>query len=232
MNFSDPLIRGSFVERYKRFLSTIELDGGERITAHCPNPGSMTGLLVPSGEVWLSPALNPKRKLRYTWELVCINGGYVGINTLLANRIVEEGLNIKKIPELADYSSVRREVRYGKNSRVDFLLEAPKKPPCYVEVKSVTLRLGESAAFPDAVTARGTKHLNELMKVVRSGKRAVIFYLVQREDCNDFVLAEKIDRAYAEGMWAAKKVGVETLCFTCKVSVQAIELDRPLPFPF
>ena len=175
MNFSDPLIRGRFVERYKRFLSTIELDGGESITAHCPNPGSMAGLLVPSGEVWLSPSRNPKRKLRYTWELVCINGGYVGINTLLANRIVEEGLNAKKIRELADYSSIRREVRYGKNSRVDFLLEAPEKPPCYVEVKSVTLRLGESAAFPDAVTARGTKHLSELTEVVRSGKRAVIF---------------------------------------------------------
>lgn len=232
MNFPDPLIRGNFVERYKRFLSTIELDGGERVTAHCPNPGSMMGLLVPNGEVWLSPARNPKRKLRYTWELVRIDDGYVGINTSLANRIVEEKLNAKKIPEFADYSSVRREVRYGKNSRVDFLLERPGEPSCYVEVKSVTLRLGGSAAFPDAVTARGTKHLSELAEVVRSGKRAAILYLVQREDCDDFVLAEKIDPAYAETMRAAQKTGVEALCFTCKVGVPAIELDRPLPLSF
>lgn len=232
MNFPDPLIRGNFVERYKRFLSTIELDGGERVTAHCPNPGSMMGLLVPNGEVWLSPARNPKRKLHYTWELVRIDDGYVGINTSLANRIVEEKLNAKKIPEFADYSSVRREVRYGKNSRVDFLLERPGEPSCYVEVKSVTLRLGESAAFPDAVTARGAKHLGELAEVVRGGKRAVILYLVQREDCEDFVLAEKIDPAYAEAMRAAQKTGVEALCFTCKVGVQAIEMDRPLPLSF
>ncbi|MGB1548295.1 MAG: DNA/RNA nuclease SfsA [Alphaproteobacteria bacterium] len=232
MRFPAPLVRGSLVERYKRFLSTVELEDGARVTAHCPNPGSMMGLLNPGGEVWLSPSQNPNRKLPYTWELVRIDEGFVGINTSLANRIVEEKLQAKTIPEFADYASLRREVRYGKNSRIDFLLDTPGKPSCYVEVKSVTLQLGSSAAFPDAVTARGAKHLGELAEVVRSGHRAILLYLVQREDCGDFVLAEKIDPAYAEAMRTAREAGVETVCFTCRVGTAAIEMDRPLPFSF
>lgn len=232
MRFPAPLVRGSLVERYKRFLSTVELEDGARVTAHCPNPGSMMGLLNPGGEVWLSPSQNPNRKLPYTWELVRIDEGFVGINTSLANRIVEEKLQAKTITEFADYASLRREVRYGKNSRIDFLLDTPGKPSCYVEVKSVTLQLGSSAAFPDAVTARGAKHLGELAEVVRSGHRAILLYLVQREDCGDFVLAEKIDPAYAEAMRTAREAGVETVCFTCRVGTAAIEMDRPLPFSF
>lgn len=232
MHFPAPLIRGTLLERYKRFLSTIALEDGTHVTAHCPNPGSMMGLLPSGGEVWLSPAQNPKRKLAYTWELVRIDKALVGINAALANPIVEEKLVAKAIPELANYGTVRREVRYGQNSRVDFLLQAPDQPPCYVEVKSVTLRLGNSAAFPDSVTARGTKHLTELAKITRAGNRGILLYLVQREDCRDFVLAEKIDPAYAEAMQMARDAGVETLCFTCKMGTDAIELDQPLPFSF
>jgi len=232
MRFPSPLIRGALLERYKRFLSTIALEDGRHVTAHCPNPGSMKGLLPSNGEVWLSPAQNPKRKLPYTWELVRIGKTLVGINTSLANAIVEEKLVAQEIPELADYDTVRREIRYGQNSRVDFLLEAADRPPCYVEVKSVTLRLGNSAAFPDSVTARGAKHLGELADVVRSGKRGVLLYLVQREDCADFVLAEKIDPAYAKAMRTAQAAGVEALCFTCKINTDAITLDRPLPIVF
>ncbi|PCJ58209.1 MAG: DNA/RNA nuclease SfsA [Rhodospirillaceae bacterium] len=230
MDFSAPLIRGTLLERYKRFLSTIALEDGTHVTAHCPNPGSMMGLLPVGGEVWLSPAQNPKRKLHYTWELVRIGKTLVGINAAYANRIVEEKLVAGEIPQLAGYDTVRREVRYGQNSRIDFLLEKTGQPSCYVEVKSVTLRLGNSAAFPDSVTVRGAKHLAELAKVVQAGKRGVMLYLVQRGDCADFVLAGEIDPAYAAAMKTARAAGVEMLCFSCKMSVDAIELDRPLPF--
>ena len=173
MRFVDPLISGRLVRRYKRFLSDIELKNRDRVTAHCPNPGSMLGLAEPGMAVWLSPSRNPARKLAFTWELVDAGASLVGINTGWANEVVAEALEARRIEELAGYPELRREVRYGENSRIDFLLEAPGRPACYVEVKSVTLRRDGRAEFPDAVTARGTKHLGELSDMVAAGSRAL-----------------------------------------------------------
>ena len=239
VEFPDPLIRGVLIKRYKRFLSDIALKSGETVTAHCANSGSMMGLLEPGAEVWLSPARNPKRKLKYTWELVRNGDGLVGINTSLPNAIVSEAIQAGVIVELTGYGSLRREVRYGKNSRIDILLEddglleSDGRAPCYVEIKSVTLkRDGQNtglAEFPDSVTARGTKHLGELSDMVADGARAVMLYLVQREDCDHFAVAADIDPAYGEALVAARAAGVEAICYACRVSPSAIELDRALP---
>ena len=225
MNFPDPLIRGRLLKRYKRFLTDVELENGEFVVAHCANPGSMLSLLVEGAEVWISPARNPDRKLKYTWEMIRIGEALVGLNTNLANKIVEEAINSGEIPELAGYETLRREVKYGKNSRIDILLESDGVPICYVEIKSVTMsRSHKLAEFPDSVTARGTKHLRELTDQVAEGKRAVMLYLVQREDCDRFSVAEDIDPAYAAGLVEAKKAGVEVLCFGCSVSPEAINV--------
>ena len=206
MRFPDPLIRGALIQRYKRFLADVELDTGEVVTAHCANSGSMMGLTEPGSEVWLSPARNPDRKLRYSWEMIRVGNGLVGVHTAHPNRIVEEAVRAGRIDELAGYDNVRREVRYGKNSRIDLLLEGGGRPPCYVEIKSVTLRRERRAEFPDAVTARGTKHLGELSDVVAGGGRAVMLYLIQREDCQAFSVAGDIDPAYAEAFARARLV--------------------------
>lgn len=232
MRFPDPLIRGVLIKRYKRFLSDITLENGEMVTAHCANSGSMMGLLEPGAEVWLSPARNPKRKLKHTWELVRNGDGLVGINTSLPNAIVSEAIQADAIKELTGYDSLRREVTYGKNSRIDILLENDGRPPCYVEIKSVTLKRGGPktglAEFPDSVTARGTKHLGELSDMVANGARAVMLYLVQREDCDRFAVATDIDPAYGAALVAARAAGVEAICYACRVSPDAIELDRAL----
>ena len=231
MEFPDPLIPGTLVRRYKRFLADITLNDGETVTAHCANSGSMMGVAEPGAAVWLSPARNPSRKLKYTWELVRdSDGGLVGINTAHPNAIVAEAITAGAIPELRDYESLRREVRYGRNSRIDILLESPDRPPCYVEIKSVTLRRDRGPAeFPDAVTARGTKHLGELSDMVAEGARSVMLYLVQRDDCTRFRLAADIDPAYAAALESARTAGVETLCYACRLSPGSIELDRALP---
>ena len=229
MRFSDPLIRGALIRRYKRFLADAELDTGEMVTAHCANSGSMMGLTEPGAEVWLSPARNPDRKLRYSWEMIRIGDGLVGVHTGHPNRIVEEAVRDGRIAELTGYDDIRREVRYGKNSRIDLLLEGNGRPACYVEIKSVTLRRDGRAEFPDAVTARGTKHLGELAGVVAQAGRAVMLYLVQREDCEKFAVAADIDPAYAEALAAARAAGVEALCHACRLTTDAIELDRALP---
>ena len=229
MRFPDPLIRGRLVRRYKRFLSDVELSTGEQVVAHCANPGSMLGLAEPGTEVWLSPARNPARKLRYSWELVAAGGGLVGINTGHPNAIVAEALAGDRIPELAGYRNLRREVRYGRNSRIDILLEEDGRPPCYVEVKNVTLKRGaEAAEFPDAVTQRGTKHLAELAAMARSGARAVMFFLVQRGDCARLEIAGDIDPDYHSAFAAALAHGVEAICYDCDVAPEAIELNRGL----
>src|SRR3954469_21097828 len=171
MKFEHPLIEGRLVQRYKRFFADVRLAGGEIVVAHCANSGSMLSVKDPGARVWLSPATNPARKLRYTWELVEVNGALVGINTSLPNRIVAEAIQAGEIPELAGYATLTRERKYGRNSRIDILLEDPKRPACYVEVKSVTLRRGDAphgpAEFPDAVTARGVKHLKEMTDIVK-----------------------------------------------------------------
>jgi sugar fermentation stimulation protein A len=230
MRFSEPLLRGRLVRRYKRFLSDVELADGEVVVAHCPNPGSMMGLAEPSMEVWLSPVQNPARKLRYSWELVAAAGGLVGINTGHPNGIVAAAVQAGMVPELSGYESQRREVRYGRNSRIDVLLEASDRPPCYVEVKNVTLKRGpEAAEFPDSVTARGAKHLMELAEMAESGSRAVMFFLAQRADCSRLEIAADIDPVYASTMKEALGRGVEAFCYGCNVSPEAIELDRRLP---
>ncbi len=239
MQFPDPLLRGTLVKRYKRFLADVTLDAGrdqsdDVVTAHCPNPGSMLGLNAPGAEVWLSPARNPNRKLRYTWELLRFDGHLVGINTGHPNTLVEEAVHNGAIPELAGYESARREVRYGKNSRIDLLLSGGGRPDCYVEVKNVHLKRDlegprGTAEFPDSVTKRGAKHLAELSDMVAAGNRAVMVYVVQRQDCDRFSLAADIDPGYADAFAAARAAGVEAICYACKISLDGIHIAAPLP---
>jgi sugar fermentation stimulation protein A len=236
MKFPDPLIRGILVKRYKRFLSDIELENGGVVTAHCANPGSMLSVNDTGAEVWLSPARNPERKLRYTWEMIRIGKHLVGINTALPNGLIEEAIRKNAIAELAGYDSLRREVKYGKNSRIDILLESPGKPPCYVEVKNVTMKRDRTAKgpyeFPDAVTVRGTKHLHELADMVKQGARAVMVYLAQRQDGKTFTVAGDIDPAYAEALKTAQKAGVEAICYGCKLTPREIKVASPVPLVF
>ena len=229
MQFPDPLIRGTLVKRYKRFMADVTLDDGTVVTAHCANTGSMMGVAEPGSEVWLSPARNPERKLKYTWEMIRVGDGLVGINTQHPNRLVEDGIKAGKVEALTGYDDVRREVKYGKNSRIDVLLSGADRPDCYVEVKNVHLRRGQAAEFPDGVTARGAKHLVEMADMVDGGARAVMFYLVQREDCDSFAVAGDIDPAYAEALETARGRGVEAICYACRLTPESIELDHPLP---
>ena len=229
MKFDGPLVPARLRRRYKRFLSDHELADGTLVTAHCPNPGAMTGLDEPGSEVWLAPSRNPANKLRYRWELVRVDGSLVGVNTNLPNSIAEEALREGKVSELSGYRSLRREVRYGENSRIDLLLEDRGRPPCYVEVKNVHLKRAGPAEFPDSVTARGAKHMAELARMVEVGARAVVLFVVQREDCDGFAVAADIDPSYAEAFEKARLGGVEALCYSCKLSLRDIRLDRPLP---
>ena len=197
MKFPDPLIPGRLLRRYKRFLSDVELEGGEMVVAHCANPGAMLGLAAPGAPVWLSPSRNPARKLKYSWELTAVNGHLIGINTAWPNAIVEEAVRAGAVAELVGYQRLRREVPYGRNSRIDLLLESEGRPPCYVEVKNVHLQRREQVAeFPDSVTKRGAKHLRELSEVAGRGGRAVMLFLVQRGDCTSFEIAADIDPNY------------------------------------
>lgn len=230
MEFSAPLTHATLVRRYKRFLADVTLDNGELVTAHVANSGAMTGLSDPGIEVWLSHSDKPSRKLAWSWQLARIDGGLVGINTSHPNAIVAEGIRSGAIPELAGYASLRREVGYGRNSRVDLLLEDDARAKCYVEVKSVNLKRGaEAAEFPDAVTARGTKHLAELSDMVAEGHRAVMLFLVQREDCRYFAPAEDIDPVYAQSLRRAVAAGVETLCYACRLTLDGITVADPMP---
>ncbi len=235
MRFPEPLVHGRLVRRYKRFLCDVELDGGEIVTAHCPNPGSMLGGLAEPGlEVWLAPNHSPTAKLRWRWELLKRDGHLIGINTNQPNGIVAEAIAAGRIPELAGYDGLRREVKYGQNSRIDILLEADGRPPAYVEIKNVHLRRTDgphpdAAEFPDSVTKRGAKHLEELADMVAGGARAVMVYLVQRADCTHFRIADDVDPGYADGLARALTKGVEALCYDCALSVDGIELAEPLP---
>jgi sugar fermentation stimulation protein A len=222
MKFPDPLIKGTLIKRYKRFLSDIEIaDTGEVVVAHCANPGS---------EVWVSPARNPDRKLKYSWELVRVGRSLVGINTMYPNAIVAEAIEKDVIPELAGYGSLRREVKYGVNSRIDILLQDEAKPDCFVEIKNVTLRRGKVAEFPDSITARGAKHLGELSREVEAGNRAVMLYLVQRGDCQAFDIARDIDPTYDAELTKARKAGVEVLICTCRVTTKGVDVRGRLSF--
>ncbi len=234
MKFPSPLMRGRLIRRYKRFLADVELDGGETVTAHCANPGSMMGLNEPGATVWLTRSDDPARKLAYSWQLLDleIDGKPVriGINTAHPNGIVAEAIEAGAIPELDGYGSLRREVRYGRNSRIDILLEGDGRAPCYVEVKNVhLLRRPGLAEFPDSVTKRGAKHLAELADMAGDGARAVMMFLVQRDDADRFGLARDIDPAYAEAFEAARGAGVEALVYCCRLTCDEIVLDRSLP---
>lgn len=228
MRFEDVLVPATLVRRYKRFLADVELETGEIVTAHCANSGSMMGLAVPGSRVWLSPNRNPKAKLDWRWEMEECEGVLVGINTSHPNRIVEEAVRAGQIAELTGYESLRREVPYGKNSRIDLLLEGAKGT-CFVEVKNVTLRRGNKAEFPDAVTARGAKHLDELAEQVALGHRAVMLYLIQREDCEAFSVAADIDPAYAAALERALAAGVEAYAYACAMSPEEICIKCPVP---
>lgn len=228
MDFTQTLISGRLVRRYKRFLADVILDDdGSEITAHCANPGSMLGLNAPGSRVYLSRSDNPARKLPLSWELIEADGVLVGISTAHPNRLVEEAILAGSVPGLSGYPQLRREVKYGVNSRIDILLEAPDRPRCYVEVKNVHLmRQPGLAEFPDSVTARGAKHLRELSDMVREGHRAVMVYLVQRPDCDRLAMASDIDPAYAEALAEARAAGVEVIAIGCSVTPEAIRVNR------
>jgi sugar fermentation stimulation protein A len=234
MRFPAPLIPARLVKRYKRFLADVVLDTGEALTAHVANPGAMTGLAAPGSRVWLSKSADPKRKLPYSWELVEVDFGagpeLVGVNTAHPNPLVAAALAEGAIREVAGYASVRREVKYGRNSRVDFLLEAPDRPPCYLEVKNVHLmRQPGLAEFPDAVTARGARHLDELADVVAAGGRAVMLYLIQICSAERFALARDVDPAYGAAFDRAHAAGVEAIAYRCTVANEGVNITAPVP---
>lgn len=234
MKFAAPLIRGKLVKRYKRFLADVDLDSGEAVTATCPNTGSMMGLISEGLPVWVSTSDSPTRKYKHTWEMVEVDLGrgpsLVGINTGHPNKLVAEAIEADRIKELAGYASLKREVRYGKNSRIDILLEDPKKGTCYVEIKNVhMMRKSGFAEFPDSVTERGAKHLAEMSDMVREGHRAVMVYLVQRADAKSLSLARDVDAGYGKAYDAALAAGVEAIAVRCDVSPIAITVDKTIP---
>jgi len=233
MRFPGPLFPATLVRRYKRFLADVVLPSGETVTVHCANPGSMIGLNAAGARVWLSKSRNPKRKLAHSWELVEVDLGggaeLVGINTVHPNALAAEAIAAGAVTELAGYAAVRREVKYGKNSRVDFLLEAPARPPCYVEIKNVHLmRQPGLAEFPDAVTKRGAKHLAELGDMAAAGARAVMLFLIQIGSARRFKLARDIDPAYGAAFDAARSMGVEAIAYRCGISCEGIEVAEPV----
>lgn len=231
MYFQTPLVPARLLRRYKRFLAdaVLEKDGRE-ITAHIANPGSMLGLADPGTRIWLEPNDDPAKKLKFGWRLVDHeNGHFTGVDTMAANRVLKAALKAGEITELAVYSEVRPEVKYGDSSRIDFLLSGPNLPDAYLEVKSVTLsRQPGLAEFPDSVTARGAKHLAELTEMLHQGHRAVMLYLVQRSDCSRFDLARDIDPTYAAAFAVAREAGVEVLCYDTQISPTGVELGAPL----
>jgi sugar fermentation stimulation protein A len=234
MRFPAPLIPATLIRRYKRFLADVVLPSGEEMTVHVANPGAMIGLNAPGARVWLSKSANPARKLPYSWELVEVNFGskleLVGVNTGHPNAIVAEALAEGGIAELAGYDRVRREVKYGTSSRVDFVLESATRPPCYVEVKNVHLMREQGLAeFPDCVTARGARHLDELAQMVERGHRAVMLFLIQIGSAQRFALAADLDPGYAQAFARARQAGVEAFAYRCVVSGDAIAVGSAVP---
>jgi sugar fermentation stimulation protein A len=225
-----PLLPARLLERRKRFLADVRLADGRLLTTHCPNPGAMLGLADPGQRVLLSESANAKRKLAHTWEFTALESGLVGVNTLRPNALTREALEARGIPELGDYASVRAEVKYGRASRIDFLLETPGAPPLYLEVKNVHLsRQPGLAEFPDCVAARSSKHMEELGDMADTGARAAVLFVVQRQDCEAFKVAHDIDPAFAEALTRARSRGVLALAYACAMSEREIRLSRALP---
>jgi sugar fermentation stimulation protein A len=230
MRFPQALTEARLIRRYKRFLADVEMPDGSVITVHCANPGAMTGLAEPGMRVFLSKSASLTRKLPWSWELVEADGTLVGINTAHPNAIVAEAILMGAIPELSGYDALRREVRYGVNSRIDILLSGQGRPDAYVEVKNVHLsRRSRLAEFPDSVTARGAKHLAELSAMVAEGHRAVMVYLVHRADADTLALAADIDPAYAAAFSKASAAGVEMLAYACTVTAEEVLVTRRIP---
>jgi len=234
MKLPPDLVPATLIRRYKRFLADVELANGSMITAHVANPGAMIGLQAQGARVWLSLSASKTRKLPYSWELVEADFGngpeLVGVNTIHPNAIVAEALADGAIPELVGYASIRREVKYGEKSRVDFLLEHPDRPPCYLEVKNVhMMRLPGLAEFPDSVTARGARHLEELVAMMALGARAVLLFVVQIGSSQRVAVARDIDPAYGRAFDRARAAGVEILAYTCAIDHDGIVLTGKVP---
>jgi len=235
MRFPTPLVQGTLVRRYKRFLADIRLEEGPEITAHCPNSGSMMTVAIPGNRALVSPANNPKRKLKWTWEVAYVGtGGDVPalVNTALPNKIVREGIERDLIGELSGYAGIRPEVPYGERSRIDLLLTGEGRRDCYVEVKNVTLLADDEpgiARFPDAVTTRGTRHLRELMNVVADGGRGVLVFHTARGDANEVRPADAIDPEYGRTLRQAVTAGVEALAYRIRVTPEEAAVERSLP---
>ncbi|WP_297093693.1 DNA/RNA nuclease SfsA [uncultured Draconibacterium sp.] len=228
MKFEKELVHGKLIKRYKRFLADIELDTGEVVVAHCTNSGSMKSCLENGAEVYLTPVDDPKRKTKFTWEMIKINGDWVGINTGNPNKLAFEAISNGEIPGLDGYTTVKREVKFG-DSRFDVYAENEQEK-CFVEVKNVSMKENEYALFPDAVTTRGQKHLKTLMEVKKQGMRAVMLYIIQRSDVQIFAPAKEIDPAYAELLKEAQTAGVEIFPMQAKVTPTEITLSKKLPF--
>ena len=227
MTFENKLISGLFIKRYKRFFVDVKINN-EIITAHCPNTGSMYGLLKAGNKVWVSKSNNPKRKLKYTLEIIEDNKSKVGVNTHFANKIVLHALRDKLIKEFKNISMIKPETKFGKNSRFDFLI-INKKNKIFIEVKNVTLsRKKGLAEFPDAITTRGLKHINELVKAAKKNYKIFILYLIQRNDCMTFSIANDIDSNYAKALEKAVKNNLNILCYDCKFSAKGIKLNKKI----
>ena len=227
MKFKERLQQGNLIKRYKRFFVDIKYKN-KTITAHCPNSGSMLGLLDTGNKVWFSQSDNPKRKLKYTLQIIEVNNKMVGINTHLSNKIVLESLKEKKIKDLSNFNNIKTEVMFSDNTRFDFLIYN-NKSKCFLEVKNVTLvREKNLAEFPDAITSRGTKHLKELIKAKKKGYKSYILYLIQREDCKFFKIAKDIDEEYKITYEKALKNGVNVLCYDCKLSIEGIKINNQI----
>ncbi|MCD4715355.1 MAG: DNA/RNA nuclease SfsA [Desulfobacterales bacterium] len=224
-----PLIQGILIKRYKRFMADVKLKNGHVVTAHCPNSGSMMECSEPGRKVYLSRHNNPKRKLKYTWEMIEMPSSLVGVNTMVPNQLVKVSVLAGKIPGLSGFDQVRPEVRYGQNSRIDLLLEKGDER-CFVEIKNCTLVTDGVACFPDAVTSRGLKHLKELQNQVRSGDRSVMLYLIQRMDAKLFRPADHIDPAYGKELRKALKNGVEIMVYDVALDLEGIRLNNAMPF--
>jgi sugar fermentation stimulation protein A len=234
MRYPRPLVRGTLIKRYKRFLADVRLADGSLVTASCPNTGSMMGLVAPGSVVWLSESDSPTRKYRHTWEMVEADLGQgptlVGINTGHPNKLVAEAIGERRVRALAGYGELRREVNYGRNSRIDILLQCATKGLCYVEIKNVHLsRRHGLAEFPDSVTERGKKHLAEMSDMVRAGHRAVMVYLVQRSEAKKLAFARDVDPDYGLAFDQAVAAGVEAIALRCRMSTEEIVVDRAIP---
>jgi len=224
-----PLLTGRLIKRYKRFLADVRLDTGTVVTAHCPNSGSMLGCAVPGSRVWISESNNPRRKLKYTWELIRTQQSMIGINTLVPNKLVKTAIENNQISELRGYETVRSEVKTSSGTRLDLVLEDGTDRRCYVEIKNCTLVETGTAMFPDAVTLRGQKHLDELSDLVSAGHRGVIFYLIQRMDAVRFTPAAGIDNVYAQKLLHARNKGVEIITRDVAITLDHIHINQPIP---